>query len=119
MQNLLRQAYRPARAIMVTAAVATATLAGIAGTAGTAASAATAAPAGHAVRLVSTTLASQEFDGFGEGRSAFLALTAARKDAQAQATAAGFSICSTIFEDSGFDPGFGTYVAESDISCTG
>jgi hypothetical protein len=113
MQHLLRQFSHPARAIMVTAAVAVATLAG------GAASAVAAAPAGHAVRLVGATQAGREFDGFGEGRSAVLALRAARNDARQQATAAGFSICSTLFEDSSFDPGFRTFVGESDIFCTG
>jgi hypothetical protein len=104
MQNVLRHTYRPARAIMVSAVVAVATLAG------TAASAVAAPSAGHTVQLHSAAQASQEFDGFGEGRSAFLALRAARNDAHQQATAAGFSTCSTIFEDSGCDPGFGTFV---------
>lgn len=113
MEHFLRRFSYPARAVLLTAAVAAATVAG-----GTA-SAAAAAPAGHAVRLAAAAQAGQEFDGFGEGRSAFLAVRAARDDARQQATAAGFSICSTIFEDSGFDPGFGTFVGESDIFCTG
>jgi hypothetical protein len=113
MQHFLRQVSHPARAIMVTAVVAVATLAGGAASAGAA------APAGHAVRLISATRAGQEFDGFGEGRSAFLALRAARNAAHQQAAAAGFSMCSTLFEDSSFDPGFNTFVGESDIFCTG
>jgi hypothetical protein len=114
MHNLLRQVGLPARAIMVSAAVATAVLAGTAGSA----LAAPAAAGGTTVRLVSAAQG-QEFDGFGEGRSAFIALRAGRNSARQQATAAGFSICTTVFEDSSFDPGFGTFVAESDLFCTG
>jgi hypothetical protein len=97
---------------MVTAAVAAATLAG-----GAASASAAPAPAGHTVRMLSAQ-AGTEFDGFGEGRSAFIALRNARTDAHQQAANAGFSVCSTIFEESSFDPGFGTFVGESDILCT-
>ncbi|HET7014740.1 MAG TPA: hypothetical protein VFI65_12565 [Streptosporangiaceae bacterium] len=113
MQHFLRKFNCPARAVVVTAALAITALAG------GASSAIAAVPAGHAVRVAVTTSAGREFDGFGEGRSAVLALRAARNDASRQATAAGFSVCSTLTEDSGFDPGFGTFVAESDIFCTG
>jgi hypothetical protein len=114
MRKLLLGVHHPVRSIVMTAAVATAVIAG------TQASvlAAPAPSASHAARLVSTTLTGQEFDGFGEGRSAFIALRAARLDAAQQATAAGFSVCTTVFEDSSFDSGFDTFVAESDIICT-
>jgi len=59
-----------------------------------------------------------EFDGFGINRSAFLALRDARNNARQQATAAGFSVCRTGFEDSGFDPGLHAYFGESDLFCT-
>ena len=111
MQYFVRQLGGRARAVVVTAAV---TVSLLAGGAATAVAASAAAPAGQAA-----TQAGREFDGFGEGRSAVLALRAARSDASRQATAAGFSSCSTVFEDSGFDPGFRTFVGESDIFCTG
>jgi hypothetical protein len=114
MRNLLHGALNPVRAIVITAAAAAAVLAGTQASA----FAAPAAGTGHTVRLVSTTLTGTEFDGFGEGRSAFIALRNARTDAHNQAAAAGFSVCTTIFEDSSFDPGFGTFVGESDILCT-
>jgi len=113
MQHFLRQFNFPARAVVVTAALAITTLAG------GASSAVAAVQAGHSARPATTASAGREFDGFGEGRSAFLALRAARNDAHQQAAAAGFSVCSTLTEDSGFDSGFGTFVAESDIFCTG
>ena len=115
MRELVRQVSHPVRSIVVTAAVAAAVLAGTQ----TSSIAAPVSGAQHAAGRVSAAQESQEFDGFGEGRSAFIALRAARNNAKAQATAAGFSSCSTIFEDSGFDPGFGTFVGESDILCTG
>ena len=114
MRKLLQGVCHPVRTMVVTGAVAAAVLAGTQA----AAIAAPASGAGIAVKQVSAAQGTQEFDGFGEGRSAFIALRAARNDARQQATAAGFSTCTTGFEESQFDSGFGTYVAESDLFCT-
>jgi hypothetical protein len=97
--------HRSVRSIAMTAIVAAALLAAIQ------------EPSIAAVRTAGQ-LTGTEFDGFGEGRSAFIALRNARTNAHQQAAAAGFSVCDTIFEDSGFDPAFGTFVGESDILCS-
>jgi hypothetical protein len=112
MRKPLHQVRHPMRSIVVTATVVPAE------TTGTQASAiaAPASGAGNTARQVNTTQETREFDGFGAGRSAFIALRAARNAAR-QATTAGFSTCSTSFEESGFDPGLRSYVAESDLSC--
>ena len=90
---------------MVMAAVAATVLAG------------TQAPSNAAPRVAAAS--GTEFDGFGIGRSKFLALRDARTSARQQAAAAGFDAvsCSTIFEDASFDRGLGAYFGESDIVC--
>jgi hypothetical protein len=115
MRKLLPLACHPVCIAVATGAVAAAMLAG---TQAAAIAAPTSGAAVSAVKQVVAAQATQEFDGFGEGRSAFIALRAARNDARQQATAAGYSTCTTGFEESQFDSGFGTFVAESDIFCT-
>lgn len=107
MRKLLPEVRRPVRSIVVTATVAAAALAG------------TQAPSMAAPMSTTRGAVQQEFDGFGIGRSAFIALRNARNAAARQATAAGFDpkTCSTGFEDSGWDPGLNTFFGESDLFC--